>query len=665
MLVPMKRLTLIALHGDKDGIMSALQDISAVQIISSKTAESDNSSFEEIFSGFEEGIRRFREVHNSIKDYAKKPGMLTPKREVEKSLLGSQRTIDKAVDASIKIESQIALLSELKAKHSQVLSFANTLKPWLKLQQNIEDIKSTRHTEVFCAFIPDNKISQLSELPVTIVVVDNEAKNTPCIIACHKSDYDDVVVKMHEVGAVEFTFQKDLKGNVIKIYDALLSKANAIELEIEQEKQEFEKMGCESDKLLLAIDALNVEYERQKAKAELLVSNSAFILDGWARSDEVERIQKTISEVTDAFFIDFADPKDDETPPTVVKNNKFNAPFEAITNMFSLPNYRGIDATPLMAPFYLLFFGLMLSDSGYGLVLYILCTLYLKLKKPKGTFAGIVQVIAWGGLVTIVCGFLVGTFFGLSWNKLFFGTAEGPFPLLFDPLKNTISMMLFCCGLGVVQMMFALGLNAYMQVKSGDTQAAIFDSVSWIFLVLGLIGIAAVPNYSAPFMVLALIGGLLILFFAGREKKNIFGRLGSGAGALYGVSGYLGDTVSYSRIFAMGLVTGAMGEVFNLLGSMLAGAGTGVMSIFTTLFAIVVLVVLHGFSLFINTLGSFSHTARLQYVEFFGKFYATGGIAFKPLGYHVKHVDIEQDYTNLHLRTKNEILRFLIKPKKP
>ena len=293
--------------------------------------------------------------------------------------------------------------------------------------------------------------------------------------------------------------------------------------------------------------------------------------------------------------------------------------------MFSLPNYRGIDATPLMAPFYLLFFGLMLSDSGYGLVLYILCKLYLWLKKPKGTFGQIVRVIAWGGLSTVVCGFFVGTFFGLSWNKVFFGTAEGPFPLLFDPLKNTISMLLFCCGLGLLQMMFALGVDAYMKVKSGDAQAAIFDSVSWIFLVVGLVGILAVPKYSAPFLVLALIGGLLILLFAGREKKNIFGRLGKGAGALYGVSGYIGDTVSYSRIFAMGLVTGAMGEVFNLLGGMLAGAGSGVVGVLTTILAGVVLVVLHGFSLFINTLGTFAHTARLQFVEFFGKFYQTGG----------------------------------------
>jgi V/A-type H+-transporting ATPase subunit I len=649
MLVPMKRLTLIALRADKDNIMSALQEIAAVHVISSDSATGDHSSFDDIFASFEEGIRRFREAHRQIANYAEKPGLLTPQKQVEKDALTSQRTIDKAMDAVMKIESQAALLGELKAKHTQVLNFANTLKPWIKLKHNIEDVRSTKHTKVFCAYIPKHNISKLEGVPVSIEVVDDSTSLAPCVLACHASDYDEVMLRLHDTGGTEFSFQSDLRGQVVHIYDALMSKANEIAEETEKEQKEFERLGNESDKLLLAIDALNVEYERQRAKAELLVSNSAFILEGWVRSDQLDLVEQAIKGVTDAYYIEFTDPKEDETPPTVVKNNKFNSQFEAITNMFSLPNYRGIDATPLMAPFYLLFFGLMLSDSGYGLVLYILCKLYLWLKKPKGTFGQIVRVIAWGGLSTVVCGFFVGTFFGLSWNKVFFGTAEGPFPLLFDPLKNTISMLLFCCGLGLLQMMFALGVDAYMKVKSGDAQAAIFDSVSWIFLVVGLVGILAVPKYSAPFLVLALIGGLLILLFAGREKKNIFGRLGKGAGALYGVSGYIGDTVSYSRIFAMGLVTGAMGEVFNLLGGMLAGAGSGVVGVLTTILAGVVLVVLHGFSLFINTLGTFAHTARLQFVEFFGKFYQTGGIGFKPLGYHLKHFDIKS-FTNAEKR---------------
>jgi len=177
-------------------------------------------------------------------------------------------------------------------------------------------------------------------------------------------------------------------------------------------------------------------------------------------------------------------------------------------------------------------------------------------------------------------------------------------------------------------------------IKAGDWAAAIFDNFAWILIVLGAVSLIAVPSLSTVGAVIAVIGVVLVLFFAGRSRPNFGKRLVKGAGSLYDVTSYISDTLSYARIFALGMATGVMGSVFNTLASMLYSGKHGVMFAIFLVLAMVLLVALHAFSMVINVLGTFVHTARLQYIEYFGKFYESGGRAFQPLAYRTKNVRI-------------------------
>ena len=326
-----------------------------------------------------------------------------------------------------------------------------------------------------------------------------------------------------------------------------------------------------------------------------------------------------------------------------VRNSDFVEPFEAVTNLYSRPDPSGIDGTPYMTPFYILLFGMMLSDTGYGLLLLIGGYLFLKLKKPGGMMGSFAKVITWGGLSTVIWGFLTGTFFGLDFDVIF-GTTD-VFPILVDPMSDPIMMLILCFGLGVLHILFGVSLKIKMSFDAGDWQTAVFDNLSWILIIIGLImfaGASAVqglpPVVSKIGLVLAVIGAVMILLFKGREKKNVVSRTVSGLGELYQVTSYLSDILSYARLFALGIATGVIASVFNQLCGMLMGSPNIILKILGTLIACVLLVGLHLFNLAINTLGAFVHCARLQYVEFYGKFYEAGGRTFQPLGYTAKHV---------------------------
>ena len=283
---------------------------------------------------------------------------------------------------------------------------------------------------------------------------------------------------------------------------------------------------------------------------------------------------------------------------------------------------------------------MMLSDFGYGMLLFIGGLLFTRFLKPKGDTAKLVKVITYGGLSTMLCAPFIGTFFGVEWNDLFNTTV---FPLLFDPMTDVMQMMLLSCGLGIVHMYTGIIVKMYMCFRDGDAQSAIFDQLSWMLLLTGLILLFAAPAIKTVSLVLIALGGGMLLLFSGRSIKNPVMRLGKGLSALYNITGYLSDILSYVRIFALGLVSGAMGMVFNLIGGMVYDAlgGLGIIGIVIGfILAAALLIALHMFSLFINTLGAFAHTARLQFIEFFGKFYEADGVKFKPLAMNTDTVNV-------------------------
>ena len=638
MIIPMKKMVLIALREDEDALMRELQRQGCIEVIPPDDNEGDLNA--DLFSGIDDKLKRLSDAAQIAAPYRKKPSLLSALPEVEESVLSDMSEREKGLDVAEKLHSLAEEAHSIQAEIAKREQLISQLTPLYGFDIPLESFRGTAHTSVLFGKIPNEAVHELESEGLAFEISPCDKKNSYIVAYIYKDEKDEGTELLQSLGYTAIAVP-DMEGTAHDIIARLNREIRKLGSDLDKNRENTAEIAKETDSLLLSIDSINVEYDRLRVMADMLKSEKAFILTAWICEDDTEKAEEIIREKTGgAYYIEFSDPAEGDNPPSVVKSPQPFTSFEAVTNMYSRPSYHGIDASPHLTPFYMLFFGMMLGDVGYGLLLFIGAMLFVKLKKPKAGAKKLIEMFKWSGLSTIVCGFLFGSFFGVDIDTLL-GTPD-IFPILLDPMENVTSMLILCCGLGIVHMIYGLCLKIYLCMKQGDVQGAIFDNLSWIFMLLGSIGAIILPKpYSYIPLIMLFLGLGLILIFGGREKKGIM-RIFGGLGALYNITGWLSDTISYARIFAIGLVGLAMGQVFNLIGGMVAGIGSGLVHIVTILFAAVILVVLHLFSLFINTLSAFSHTARLQYVEFFGKFYESGGREFTPLCINTKSVRVKR-----------------------
>lgn len=635
MIVPMKRITLIGLAAEREATLCALQRLGAVEIIAQGELE-DNEKLRLL----EQHSGKLDSALKAIKPYYKKPLLNVTAQCSEAELIQSKAEGDALCQ---KIEALEAQLSALRAEEEKCQALTRQLEPFNWLDTPLERLAPTKRVRYIMGLADARTLEAVyainAELATPMGIEEHKGEKAAALVmACLDAEYDNALRKLKDAGLNEYIPPK-LSGTAAQNIAAAQQRAQEYRAEADAVALELAAAAEQRQQLSMAADAYRLEAQRARGEAALKLSEYAYYLDGWARADKLDAVRAAIEGITDAYYLGARDPYDDEQPPVVTKNHKLIEPFEAITEMYALPSYRGIDAAAVMAPFYFLFFGMMLSDFGYGLLLFIGGMLFTKFTKPRGNMAKLVKVITYGGLSTMLCAPFIGTFFGVEWNDLF-GTTI--FPLLFDPMTDVMEMMLLSCGLGLVHMYAGIITKMYMCFRDGDWQSAIFDQLSWMLLLTGLVLLFVLSGSSVP-LVLIILGGGMLLLFSGRPSKNPFKRLTKGLSALYNITGYLSDILSYVRIFALGLVSGAMGMVFNLIGDMVNSAfgGLGVPGIIIGfIVAAALLIVLHLFSLFINTLGAFAHTARLQFIEFFGKFYEADGVKFKPLSMDTANVNV-------------------------
>ena len=638
MIIPMKKMTLIALREDEDALMRELQRQGCIEVIPPDDNEGDLNA--DLFSGIDDKLKRLSDAAQIAAPYRKKPSLLSALPEVEESVLSDMSEREKGLDVAEKLHSLAEEAHNIQAEIAKREQLISQLTPLYDFDIPLESFRGTAHTSVLFGKIPNEAVHELESEGLAFEISPCDKKSSYIVAYIYKDEKDEGTELLQGLGYTAIAVP-DMEGTAHDIIARLNREIRKFGSDLDKNREKTAETAKETDSLLLSIDSIKVEYDRLRVMADMLKSEKAFILTAWICEDDTEKAEKIIREKTDgAYYIEFSDPAEDDNPPSVVRSPQPFTSFEAVTNMYSRPSYHGIDASPHLTPFYMLFFGMMLGDVGYGLLLFIGAMLFVKLKKPEAGAKKLIEMFKWSGLSTIVCGFLFGSFFGVDIDTIL-GTPD-IFPILLDPMENVTTMLILCCGLGIVHMIYGLCLKIYLCMKQGDVQGAIFDNLSWIFMLLGGIGAIVLPKpYSYIPLMMLFLGLGLILIFGGREKKGIM-RIFGGLGALYNITGWLSDTISYARIFAIGLVGLAMGQVFNLIGGMVAGIGSGLVHIITILFAAVILVVLHLFSLFINTLSAFAHTARLQYVEFFGKFYESGGREFTPLCINTKSVRVKR-----------------------
>lgn len=637
MIVPMKKLTLAALLEHREAILQALQSICAVQLIS--IGEGEQSS-----AAAEGRVQRLQSAEELLKPYAGKAGF-GPKPEATRQEL--EEDIQPALEICAELEGLQRRIAQNGSDTDKRKQQLNALLPWADMTDPLETVRSTASLKVMTGTVPVDGVNALMETGALVQLYGGD-KERAALVICPNEEYAGIAPSIRATGFQEKGFG-DIRGTASENIQRLRTEIEALEAERAQLEARLAAFAPKREEIRRALDGAAIDRDREQSKEALAHTNTAFLLTGWVREDMTEKVRREIEKITDVYYLGFEDPSEGDAVPTVLKNSRLITPYEAVTNLYSLPAYGTIDGTPLMAPFYFIFFGMMLSDTVYGAVLALGAWAFLKYIKPRGMMENLAKVLLMGGISTIFMGLLFGTCAGVSWPVIFRGTAlENTFPII-DSSADPIAMLALCAAMGIIQMFYAVFIAAYSCIKHRDWAGAIVDNLSWVFIITGLLLMAA-PSLGLPAALgtagkwMAIGFAAVVLLFAGRSKKNVAGRLMSGAGKLYDVTSWLGDVLSYARIFALGLSTGVIGLVLNTLcWDMLFASfkGNPVLMVVGFIIVTVLSVALHAFMMAISTLGCFVHSARLQYVEFFGKFYEAGGKAFKPLRYETKYVNVK------------------------
>ncbi len=644
MIVPMKHISLFGLKADERRIMKALQENGVVQIVSADGAP-EGSELSEVSGLFRSGceselaeknnnVSRIKAALSRLSAYLPKDGLLAPAPECgEEELIAA---VPEALSVCGELEELQKRINACRSEREKKAAYISALRPFESVTIPLEDIKPTKTAGFVLGVMKADKLPLLDEAGIMYEAYPSAQAKIPVLAAVPNASREETLALLHSAGFAEASLPP-FEGLPGETAERLRSENASLELEISELNRQVAALGEKAEALKKGLDGALIEQKRAEARCELFATRETFMLTGWVRSDEADKLEGIIGETAKVYYLEMRDPLDEEQPPTFCKNKKFFAPFEFITNMYSPPDPRGFDPTVVMTPFYLLFFGLMMGDTGYGLIMSIAAALFIKLKKPEGGAGQVARILFWGGLSTMVFGLLAGTCFGMNWYDIF--GESFPFPLI-DPMKDQMTAILVYCGLGFGQIIVGMIVSIVLHLKQGDWQTALFDIGSWLMIFAGAAVLLLVKS-PAKYVGLGLIvlGLVLLVGFGGRAKKG-FGRVVGGLGKLYDITGFLSDVLSYSRVFALGLATGAMGSAFNLVANIARDMLKGIPvvgGVVSFIVAALLLVVLHVFCVAINALGAFIHCARLQFIEYYNRFYTPGGKLFSPLGINTKY----------------------------
>ena len=619
MLVPMKKATLYALKDDREAILLNLQRDGNLMLI-----EATEGTALPGLTDVDSALERTQEAIKFITVHAGKPSLLKPKPLVQYDNF-LQKT-----DEGAALTNQLTSLSEkitaLRNEAATMRAQASGLEPWADLDVALENLSETNASSYFAGFLAEEEVTgvqeALQEMPAELLILGEGNEGRALIVYTHKTAASEVkgLLKDHDFTPVIFPKRTGLPQEIIQDLTKAASMKESLAGEL---KSEVEKLAENANNLRLYYDQLSACQERLAIVGE--ETEKTFCLQGWLRADRADAVVKAIAEATVIYDLQFTEAAEDEIPPSVMENVAFAAPYEAVTEMYSRPKIGSLDPSFMMAPWHFIFFGMMLSDAGYGVVLTVLLFCILKFLKPEDKTGKLITVVFFGSIATIFWGAMFGGWFGVEFQ-----------PIMLSPMNEPLKMLALCFGLGAGHLIIGICMKIYLEVKRGQIGNAVFDQLSWLIIFMGLGLMAYLPDRQIGSYV-ALSGAIIIIMTGGREKKGFARKLFGGLLSLYNISGYLSDLLSYSRLFALGLATGVIAMVINTIASMLWQAGPiGMVA------AILLLLGGHTFNIAVNVMGAFVHTSRLQYIEFFGKFFEPGGRAFKPLAIRTKYVNVSK-----------------------
>ena len=631
-IVKMKKFKLFALEKDRKSLLKELQKFSYVHFV--KTKE-DDESLKEI--ELNQDMTIIKEKSQKVKwmlNYFSKLFPKETKKEIDESsvketlfvLLEQQAS---KYDFSNDYENLANISGEMDSNKEEIANleiYRKELSKWLNIKESLGNLKAFKTAKFFLGTVAKKNFEPLKDKlrnfeHTYIEEISDESSQINIMLLTSNTEEKELKNELKTYSFTETNFNFDT--SFTEEYEKTKSREEELKKANEKLKEKVEKLLKLIPKLLIQKEYLDNALMRETVVSNFKATDTVNVIEGYIPLDMEEEFKKIVNKNSNkSNYLEITEvDKDDEEVPILLKNSRITGLFASITQMYALPRYNEIDPTAILSIFYWIFFGMMVADFAYGLILFILSGLALMIGKFDENKKKFLKFFFALSFSTMIWGLLYGSAFG-DLIKL-------PTQVL-DSSKDFMSIFILSIIFGAIHLVIALGIKAYILIKNGHFMDVIYDVFLWYLTLTSLIILLLAGRFGLSeftkniFIACAVIGMLGIVVFGARDAKTLVGRIGGGLYSLYGITSYIGDFVSYLRLMALGLAGGFIASAINIIVKMLVSKG-----ILGIILGIVVFTLGQSFNIFLSFLSSYVHTSRLTYVEFFSKFYEGGGKAFK------------------------------------
>ena len=638
-IVKMKKLRVMAMASQRGELLKGLLRLGCVEI-----SEPELNQEQETDIIFQRETPDMADIRNqlaaaqsaldAVREYGgRKDGLFIERKNISESEFLSDETMERARAVSDKLNGLLRELSRLRTEESRLESRKAALTPWNNLDMPLENT-GTAHVNFKLVVFPGGTDLNLiqnaleSENIAAELFEINSGKQILCaLLICHRDDEEKALEILRPYSFSVTAFQ-GLTGtpaeNIADLDNALAENHEARDKIL----SELQASGEYQEILRIYTDRLSAESARETGAGNFLTDGVVLYFTGWAPAEKQDLIENYLNQSGCAW--ELSDPDENDKPPVQLKNNILTRPLNMVTEMYSLPDYHHVDPNPLMAPFFILFYGIMMADMGYGLLMLLAGVLVTRKYKPKGTMGHLFGLMTLCGISTFIMGAITGGFFGDFLTQIVKITTGGDFalPALFTPLDDTLMILIGSMCLGLVQIITGMAVSFYLKIKRGQILDAVFEEVTWWIVFAGIACMALnITN-------LVLYAGIAMVIAGPIATQPGIGKITGIFGSLYNhVTGFFGDILSYSRLMALMLAGSVIAQVFNTLGAIPGNI----------IFFLIISIAGNALNFALNLLGCYVHDLRLQCLEYFGKFYEDGGRPFHPLAINTKFVDVDMD----------------------
>lgn len=635
----MKHLRLLGMESEREALLKTMQDLECVEIshidgseeaLKTGLAKPDDRAL----LNAQEESRAYRAALAALDRFAPEKKRLFRKRQgVSRASFFDEENERQARAAAEAINADMRRLGEIESERTKNEALRASLTPWLAVDAPLDSTDGVLSLlfGTVGATVTDDALRALSDSLSGLLTWQQASSDKTLrylLIACHKSVKEQALSALRELGFSTVSF-RGLCGTAEENDKKLEAALAALESERREIERRVERFGGNRETLLEASDRAAILLRREEAKSRLIETDKVFLLEGWLPADRCTALEKALEPFTCA--VETREPAEDEYPqvPVQLRNNKLTRPLNMVTEMYSLPAYGTLDPNPLMAPFFILFYGIMMADMGYGLLMMIASVIISKKYRPKGTSGELFSLLGLCGLSTFIMGAMTGGFFGDFLTQLVAIVSPGTvfaLPKLFDPLDDLTMILIGSMALGVVQIITGMAISLIEKCKRKKFLDVFFEEITWWIVFLG-IALAVLKKGTAVLY----LGCALVLLGPIVQGKG-WGKLTGVFGSIYNhVTGYFGDILSYTRLMALMLAGSVIAQVFNMLAAM---PGNVIAFLIISMLG-------NAMNFGLNLLGCYVHDLRLQCLEFFNKFYVDGGKPFRPMTLDTEYVDLQ------------------------